>query len=97
MAPPREELHPLFFLLSMSSGTTSGNILQLNARFNDPYRAQRELLSGSKFFAALPPALLNELAEASRLLELPVMLKPIFSQPSMMAAGGAAPAIRPLT
>ena len=71
MAPPREELHPLFFLLSMSSGTTSGNILQLNARFNDPYRAQRELLSGSKFFAALPPALLNELAEASHLLELP--------------------------
>ena len=43
----------------------------MNARFNDPYRAQRELLSGSKFFADLPPALLNELVEASRLLELP--------------------------
>ena len=52
----------------MGSGTTSGNLLQLNARFNDPYRAQRELLTGSKFFAALPTVLLNELVEASRLL-----------------------------
>jgi len=42
----------------------------LNARFNDPYRAQRELLSGSQFFAGLSPALLDELIAASRLLEV---------------------------
>jgi len=42
----------------------------LKARLNDPLRAQRELLSGSQLFAALPPALLNELVAASRLLEL---------------------------
>jgi CRP-like cAMP-binding protein len=43
----------------------------LNARVNDPHRAQRELLSGSQFFAGLSPALLDELVAASRVLELP--------------------------
>lgn len=43
----------------------------MNARFNDPYRAQRELLSGSQFFAGLPPVLLDELIAASRVLEVP--------------------------
>ena len=43
----------------------------MNARFNDPFRAQRELLSGSQLFADLPPALLDELISASRVLEFP--------------------------
>jgi CRP-like cAMP-binding protein len=42
----------------------------LNARFNDPHRGRRELLSGSQFFAGLAPTLLDELVVASRLLEL---------------------------
>ncbi|MBS1129697.1 MAG: Cyclic nucleotide-binding protein [Proteobacteria bacterium] len=42
----------------------------MNVRFNDPRRAQRELLSGSQFFAGLSPALLDELIAASRLVEL---------------------------
>ena len=44
----------------------------MNARFSHPYRAQHELLSGSQFFAGLPPALLDRLIAASRLIELPV-------------------------
>ena len=43
----------------------------MNDRFNDPYRAQRELLSTSQFFGGLPPALLDSLIAASRLLKLP--------------------------
>lgn len=43
----------------------------MNARFSHPYRAQHELLSGSQFFAGLPPELLDEMIAASRLLELP--------------------------
>ena len=43
----------------------------MNARVNDPHRAQRELLSGSQLFAGLSPAVLDELVAASRLLELP--------------------------
>lgn len=42
----------------------------MNARFKDPSRAQRELLSGSQFFTGLPPAVINDLVAASRVLEL---------------------------
>lgn len=42
----------------------------MNARFNDPYRAQRELLSASLLLGGLPPALLTGLAAASRIVEL---------------------------
>lgn len=41
----------------------------MNARFNIPHRAQRELLSGCQLFAGLPSALLDELSGASRLVE----------------------------
>ncbi len=44
----------------------------MNACFNNTFRAQRELLSGSQLFASLPPALLEKLIAASRLIELPV-------------------------
>lgn len=42
----------------------------MNSRFNDPFRAQRKLLSGSQCFAGLPTAVLEELISASRVLEL---------------------------
>lgn len=42
----------------------------MNARINDPHRAQRKLLSGSQLLTGLQPALLDELIAASRLLEL---------------------------
>lgn len=41
----------------------------MNARIDFPQRAQRELLSGSQLFAGLPPALLDELSIASRVVE----------------------------
>lgn len=43
----------------------------LNARFNDPYRAQRELLSSSQLLGGLPSVVLTELMGASRVVELP--------------------------
>lgn len=43
----------------------------MNARFNDPHRAQRELLSASELLGGLPPAVLTELTAASRIVELP--------------------------
>ncbi|NTV71592.1 MAG: helix-turn-helix domain-containing protein [Azonexaceae bacterium] len=42
----------------------------MNARFKDPSRAQRELLSGSQLFGGLAPAVIDELVTASRVLEL---------------------------
>ncbi len=42
----------------------------MNARFHDPQRAQRELLSGSQLLGGLPPAVLDSLIGASRLVEL---------------------------
>lgn len=42
----------------------------MNARFNAPYRAQRELLSGCPLFACLPLAVLDELSSASRIVEV---------------------------
>ena len=43
----------------------------MNARFDVPQRAQRELLCGSQLFAGLPLKALDELCVASRLLEMP--------------------------
>ncbi|HLO64815.1 MAG TPA: type IV pili methyl-accepting chemotaxis transducer N-terminal domain-containing protein [Azonexus sp.] len=43
----------------------------MNARFNDPHRAQHELLSTSQLLGGLPPAVLTGLAAASRIVELP--------------------------
>jgi CRP-like cAMP-binding protein len=43
----------------------------MNVRFSVTHRAQRDLLSCSTFFSDLPPALLEELVAASRLVELP--------------------------
>ncbi len=42
----------------------------MNARFNDPHRAQRELLSGSQLLAGLPTEVLDALIGASRVVEL---------------------------
>ncbi|MDE2440611.1 MAG: type IV pili methyl-accepting chemotaxis transducer N-terminal domain-containing protein [Betaproteobacteria bacterium] len=42
----------------------------MNARFNDLHRAQRELLSSSQLLAGLPPAVIDGLADASRVVEL---------------------------
>lgn len=42
----------------------------MNPRINDPHRAQRELLSASLLLGGLPPAVLAELAAASRIIEV---------------------------
>lgn len=42
----------------------------MNARTRDSHRAERELLSGSQLLSGLPPEVLDELAAASRLVEL---------------------------
>lgn len=46
-------------------------MIQLSAQFRDPRWAQRDLLSRSPLFAGLPRAHFDDLAAASRLLELP--------------------------
>lgn len=43
----------------------------MNARPNDPHRAQRELLSGSELLGGLSSAILDSLIATSRLVELP--------------------------
>jgi CRP-like cAMP-binding protein len=42
----------------------------LNSRFNDPHRAQRDLLRGCELLGGLPPDVLSELVAASRIVEL---------------------------
>ncbi|QKV57620.1 MAG: hypothetical protein HT580_10595 [Dechloromonas sp.] len=42
----------------------------MNARLNDSYRAQRELLSGCPLFAGLPLAVLDDLSSACRIVEV---------------------------
>lgn len=43
----------------------------MNARFRDPHRAQRDLLSGCELLGGLPSEILSELVGASRIVELP--------------------------
>ena len=43
----------------------------MNARFNDPHRAQRDLLSSCELLGGLPSEVLSELVGASRIVELP--------------------------
>ena len=42
----------------------------MNSRFNDPHRAQRDLLRGCELLGGLPPDVLSELVAASRIVEL---------------------------
>ena len=44
----------------------------MNSRFNDPHRAQRDLLRGCELLGGLPPDVLSELVAASRIVELSV-------------------------
>ena len=74
MAPPSGELSPSFFVLSIGPWTdfpgTTAIEPPVNARFNDPHRAQRDLLGGCELLGRLPPAVLTELVSASRVVEL---------------------------
>lgn len=42
----------------------------MNARFNDPHRAERKLLAGSRLLGGLPSEILDALIAASRLVQL---------------------------